>query len=462
MDTPISSSEHEYALTGCAITEFNFECQEALSLIEDHMWQNAESRCIATAIRKLQMSGLPVDLINVSEEMDRIGSGIAFNRLGELCKTHLRPYNAKAYAKRIKDIWQLNNAIKQLDFLRSDIITDRDVDSALTKISQIGGSISLTGSDKEPIIIGKVVDELLDSYMKQMDGEIKQTEFIGIKGVDDAFGMIGETDLIIISGTPGSGKTELSVKIANHFAFRHKKPVLFIELEMTNTAIAKRVLANEANMSTVHMDNHDAFTEDAIAWKLESGLTSIKDAEMYLHEMLAPTVDQFAAVCRKFCTKHANVGAIFLDHFHLLRFGKADRHDISVTNASKALKVLAKELRVPIFALAQPSRDVEKTGRRPTKSDLRDGAIEMDADSVVFIDRQCINNPETEWRNIAQLIMAKKREGVAKDGYMSFKDGHFYECSDEDEMLIARIKNGVSDDQDNGKRKKFDKMRSSF
>ena len=450
----INSSEYEYGLFGCLVFEYNLDCQSALNLLTEDMLQNKESRLIMKAIRSLEANKDPVDMINVSEELDRVRSGISFNRVAELCKTHVRPYNAVAYAMKIRNIWQLNSAIVKLDELRATIASERDVKRALELISAIGSDIKLDASIKEPVRLDKAADDLLQHYMDVMDGNVIAGELTGCQGIDDAFGVINPTDLVVLSARPGQGKTELALKIESEFSLRKNKPTLFISLEVETSQLAQRVMTAEANISGEIIQSFKCFEEDNYAGMLANGISQIKGKPMYLHEMSSPTVSEIADLCRRFCKKHANTGMIAIDYLGLMNHGKSERNDIAIGNTTRALKALAMELKVPILLLVQPSRELEKRGGRPRMSDLRDsGAIEQDADKIVFIHRDCTVDHESPWKNIAEIINVKRRQGQIKDGYMAFKDGHFVDCSQQELNLVVTLKQNQNQKDDKPKQK---------
>lgn len=451
----LNSSDFEYGLFGCVVRDYNLDCQTALNMITEDMLQNQESRKILKAIRSLEQNNEPVDPITVSEELERAKTDVSMARVIELCKTYVKSHNAKAYAAKIRNIWQLNTALVKLDDLRASIVTERDVKYALELLKNIGSDIKLDAGIREPVRVDTAADELLQHYMRVMDGDVIAGELTGCQGIDDAFGIINPTDLVVLSARPGQGKTELALAIEAEYSLRKNKPSLFISLEVEISQLAQRVLTAEARISGEVMQNFKAFEEDHYAAKLADGIQRLKDRPMYLHEMSAPTVTEIADVCRRFCIKHANTGMIAIDYLGLMNHGKADRNDISIGNTTRALKALAMELKTPILLLVQPSRELEKRGGRPRMSDLRDsGAIEQDADKIVFIHRDCTVNPESEWKNIAELINVKRRQGQAKDGYMTFVEGHFVECTEDDMALVLRIKNGVGDDGNERKEKK--------
>lgn len=442
-NTPVSidSAEFEYALVGCAVFEYNLACQSALNILTDDMIQNQESRTIVKAIRSLEQNGDPVDLTTVSEELDRIGANIPFQRIAELCKTHLRPHNAMAYAMRIRNVWQLNSALVKLDELKHSITSERDIKRALELLQGIGNEIKLDSGIKEPVRLDKAADELLAHYMGVMDGQIISGELTGVQGIDDAFGVINPTDLVVLSARPGQGKTELALAIQTELAVRKNKPTLFISLEVEISQLAQRVMTAEAGISGEVVSSCQAFEEEAYTGMLENALGRLKNKPMFLHEMSSPTMQQIAEVCRRFCTKHANVGLIAIDYLGLINHGKADRNDISIGNTTRALKGLAMELKTPVLLLVQPSRELEKRGGRPKMSDLRDsGAIEQDADKIVFIHRDCTVDPNTPWKNIAEIINVKRRQGQPKDGYLAFNNGHFVECTSDEMNSVMLIK----------------------
>ena len=444
----LNSSDFEYGLFGCAVAEYNLDCQIALGMLNPDMLQNQESRHILTAIRALEKNNEPVDLLHVSEELDRVKADIPFARIVELCQTHVRPHSAKAYAAKIRNIWQLNQSLTQLDELKNSIIAERDVRRALELIQNIGNAITLDMGGKDPVRLDVAADALLDNYMRIMDGEVISGELTGCMGIDDAFGVINPTDLLVLAARPGQGKTELALAVESEFALRKGRPALFISMEVDTGQLAQRVLTAEAQISGDDMRSFRAFEEDHCAAKLADGIGRIKGKPFFLHEMSSPTVTEIKDVARRFCIKNPNAGMIAIDYLGLMNHGKADRHDLAIANTTRELKAMAMELKVPVLLLAQTGRELEKRGGRPRMSDLRDsGAIEQDADKIVFIHRDCTVNPESEWKHIAELINVKRRQAEPKDGYMAFRHGHFVDCTDDDMALVMRIKNGVGNDE---------------
>ena len=140
---------------------------------------------------------------------------------------------------------------------------------------------------------------------------------------------------------------------------------------------------------------------------------------------------------REFCAEHANVGAVIIDYVGLLDIaGKFSRHDLAIGDITRKMKLLAKQMKIPVIGLFQLSRDVEKrTGsKKPLASDLRDsGSIEQDADKIVMVHRECIYDPNTPMQNVAELLNVKRRRGQPTNGYMRFVNGHFVAIPDDEQ-----------------------------
>lgn len=229
--------------------------------------------------------------------------------------------------------------------------------------------------------------------------------------------------------------TELSVAVANELAIAQGKAVLYKSLEMDGMELAERALLSLSGLSV-----------DAVETKIFEGKESgffgravddCRGKPFYVDDSSGCTVDDIVNQCKEFCAEHPNVGALIVDYVGLMEIGgNFSRHDLAIGYITRKLKLLAKEQKIPVIGLFQLSRDVEKRigNRRPVAADLRDsGSIEQDADKIVIVHRDCINNPQTPMKNVAELLNVKRRRGQPTNGYMEFKNGHFLPIPDEEQ-----------------------------
>jgi replicative DNA helicase len=219
------------------------------------------------------------------------------------------------------------------------------------------------------------------------------------------------SDLIVLASRPSMGKTSLALNIAKFGAIARKKPVLIFTLEMSKEQLAKRLLCSEAGVDSQKLDvsNLDEFEWD----KLAAAAGKLSEVNMFIDETPEVTPLTIKAIARRIEAEHG-LGMIVVDYMQLMRSSsRTDNREQEVADISRGLKAVAKELNVPVLACAQLNRALEaRTDKRPHLSDLREsGAIEQDADIVMFIYRDEVYHPETEDQGIAEISIAKHRNG---------------------------------------------------
>ncbi|MFI3313252.1 MAG: replicative DNA helicase [Eubacteriales bacterium] len=234
----------------------------------------------------------------------------------------------------------------------------------------------------------------------------------GFRDLDSKIGGLNKTDLILIAARPGMGKTSIALNICLHAAKHSQKAVVFFSLEMSKEQLVMRLLSNES-----FVDNHNLLTgqlSDEEWNKLSTASSALSQTDLRTDDNPAITVAEMNAKCRRV----DNLGLVVIDYLQLMTSAggsgkQSDNRTQVVSEISRALKIMAKELSVPVICLSQLSRANEKRpDKRPMLSDLREsGAIEQDADAVMFLYRDDYYNPETEEKNVAECIIAKNRHG---------------------------------------------------
>lgn len=232
-----------------------------------------------------------------------------------------------------------------------------------------------------------------------------------------------ESELIIIASRPSMGKTSLALNIANHVVLKEKKPVLFFSLEMPATQLAMRLLCLEAMIDSQLVRTGHIKAEELR--KLMGAAERLEKSPIYIDDSPAINIFEIRAKARRMAQREA-LGMIVVDYMQLITsLSRMDRH-LQIAEISRSLKQIARELSVPVVALSQLSRAVEsRTDQRPQLSDLREsGAIEQDADVVMFIYREERVKKESQKKGIAEIIIAKQRNGPVGDVELKFWDKH--------------------------------------
>lgn len=263
-----------------------------------------------------------------------------------------------------------------------------------------------------PRQIGDYVGTVL-ARLESMADDKNKIEGIptGFAGLDSLIGGLLPETLVVLAARPAMGKTAYALNIARNVAQLRRLPVLLFSLEMTGVALTQRTIAAEGRISLKRLKTAD-LTEDE--WgRLVDSAESLKDSPIYIDESPGLTMSHIRARARAFKQQHPN-GVIMLDYLQIVAMEKHQKDKIAhVSEVSRGLKELARELRFPVVALAQLSRDLERrTNKRPMMSDLREsGQIEQDAEIILFLYRDEVYNPDTPDRGVTETIVGKNRDG---------------------------------------------------
>jgi len=373
------------------------------------------NRLIYEAILELERKNLPIDLITLKQRLvdrnrfDRVGGDTA---LVEIYQTTSTSVNAEYYAHRIKamslrrrliDIsseavqkcFDMSRDTEDLmDEVEKDIftVTERRITSNFAKISDV---LQDTMND-----IGRVYES-----KKAITGIAT-----GFTDLDETMTGIHDSELIIIASRPSMGKTSFALNIANHVALREKMPVLFFSLEMPATQLGMRLLCIEAEVDSQRVRTGHIKSEELN--KLFQASGKLGKSLLFIDDSPSINILQLRAKARRMAQRE-KLGLVIVDYLQLITsLSKTERHQ-QIAEISMSLKQIARELAVPVVALSQLSRAVEtRTDQRPQLSDLREsGAIEQDADVVMFLYREERVKKETEKKGIAEIIISKQRNG---------------------------------------------------
>ena len=426
---PPFSIEAEQAVLGGLMLDNNAWDQVADVVVEDDFYRR-DHRLIFRAIAHLANNGEPFDAVTLSEwldqrkELDNVG-GLSY--LGTLAKNTPTAANIKAYAEIVRERSILRQLIQASNKISTHAYQAEGRTSAdiLQQAEKLVFDIAERGARGrlEYRGVNQLVTSAIDTIERlfQLDNPITgvPTDF---KDFDEQTAGLQSSDLIIVAGRPSMGKTTFAMNIAENAAIKHKVPVAVFSMEMSGEQLVMRMLS-----SLGHIDQHKIRTgkladED---WpRLTSAVGILSEAPIYIDDTPALTPGDIRARARRIKREHG-LGLIVIDYLQLMHspVGMRENRATELSDISRNLKALAKELNVPVVALSQLNRSLEqRPNKRPIMSDLREsGAIEQDADLIVFIYRDEVYNEDTSEKGIAEIIVGKQRNGPIGTTRLTFR-----------------------------------------
>lgn len=425
---PPQSLDSERALLGALLLKPD-AIHDVSDLIGGDSFYAEKHRLIFSAMRELSDRGEPIDLLSLSERLQNQGllersGGRAY--LAELAASAPAPGNYAHYADLVarKHVMRsLINASYEITEAAYDDAKDvaETLDEAEKKIYAIGDA---SASHKFVAIGDKVHDawERLEALSKKEDG-IRGVPS-GFPDLDNLLSGFHPSDLVILAARPSMGKTSLALDIARNAAVRHNIPVGIFSLEMSSEQLVDRMLASESYVNSWKIRTGAIREEDDFG-KIRDALETLSKAPIFIDDKPGNNILAMRAVARRL-KRERGIGLIVVDYLQLMAPTSTKASDSmvqQVTEISRSLKGLARELEVPVIALSQLSRAVEQRGGKPRLSDLRDsGSIEQDADVVMFIHREDKQNKESDRPNIAEILIEKHRNGPTGHVELYFDD----------------------------------------
>lgn len=409
------SREAEQAVIGSILTNPQ-SVAEAAEIISASDFYYAQNREIFAAVMDLFNENSAIDFVTVSnrlsqnDKLEAVGGVIYLRNAAENVPT---THHVGYYSEIIKEKSTLRMLIKSADSISNMAYEGTDnSENILQRSEQLLYDVA-AGHETNDIVPIKSV--LMGSY--QMLVENSQSKG-GITGLNTGFDELNRRtggfhggELILIAGRPGMGKSSFAVNIAEHVAINDKNTVAIFNLEMPKEQIVNRILCSQAMVNSIKIRTGDMDGED---WeKIGDVVNKVASAPIYIDDTASITVSQIRAKCRRL-KQTKNLALVVIDYLQLMHSGKrTDSRQQEISEISRSLKILSKELNVPVIALSQLSRASEgRSDKRPMLSDLREsGAIEQDADMVMFLYRDDYYNKETEDKNLAECIIAKHRSG---------------------------------------------------
>lgn len=408
------SIEAEQSVIGAVLADSSV-LPVVVEKVKPEFFYNEQHKSIFAIILRMFTSGSPVDIITVLDEATKLRIFDSPNEgkryLAEIGNTLPSTSNVESYCKIVADKYY----IRSLGYAARGILEDIQsgehdsqllLDAAEQKIYDIR-----QGRDVKGLI--PISEAILEAYdrLGKISGKDKD-KYVGARSgftlLDSITSGLNKSDLIIIAARPGMGKTSFAMNIATNVAKRSDTEVVTFNLEMSKEQLATRILSTEALVDSHRLRNGHIDPED---WKrLATSAGFLSSLPMFIDDTASMTVQQMKAKLRR--TK--NLGLVIIDYLQLMESSsKSDNRVVVISEITRQLKVMAKELNVPVILLSQLSRGVEsRTDKRPMLSDLREsGSIEQDADIVLFLYRDAYYNKESTRQNISECIVAKNRHG---------------------------------------------------
>ena len=414
-----NSVESEQAVLASMLMSREAVVNVADMLTKDDFYQT-QYGVIFEAMVELYHEGTSIDLITLMERLKEKGvpeSVYGIETMQELMSAVPTSANAKKYAEIVKDRANMRRVIKLAENAANECYTLKD--SSANILSNIENQVlemtqnANNGDDIVPI------REVVDNVLRNIREAAKQQGNVtgvptGFLDLDDMLTGLHGSELILVAARPAMGKTAFVLNIAEYVILKTDVPVAIFNFEMNKEQLVQRMIAMESQVNSQNIRTGNL--QDDQWLKLYESSNIIGGTKLFIEDQSNVTIGDIRNKCRKLKQRH-NVGLIIIDYLQLMSGnGRTDSRQQEVSEISRGLKVLAKELDVPIIALSQLSRAVEaRTDHRPMLSDLREsGSIEQDADVVMFIyrvDKYRDDLPEED-KNKAEIIIAKQRNGA--------------------------------------------------
>ena len=427
--------DHDYAMESLKVSPHSIQAEQSVLgglMLDNQTWDSVADKVVETdfyrkdhrlifrTIQQLADKQDPFDVITLSEALDSTGQleesgGLVY--LGTLAKDTPSAANIVAYANIVRN----KSVLRQLIHVGTDISdsafntegrdTSELLENAERQVFEIaeqrqrgqGGFTSIKS------LLAQAVDKIETLY--EQEGSITGAS-TGFSDFDEMTSGLQPSDLIIVAGRPSMGKTTIAMNMAENIAIKGDKPVAVFSMEMPGDSLAMRMMS-----SLGRIDQHKVRTGklDDDEWpRLTSAINLLAETKLFIDDTPALTPTEVRSRARRLMREHGQLGLIVLDYLQLMQSPASGENRVQqISDISRGLKALAKELNVPVIALSQLNRNLEqRPNKRPVMSDLREsGGIEQDADVIVFVYRDEVYNPESPDKGIAEIIIGKQRNG---------------------------------------------------
>ena len=414
---PPNDVEAEQAVIGSMLTDRDAVIS-AIEILKEEDFYREDNKTIYEAILNLYNRSEPIDIITLKAELTSMGM---FEKIGGLEYIVGLPEkvpttaNVERYINIVKEKSELRRLIKAAnEIIEQGYDPTENIDDIMNSAEK---KIFNIMQDKDQKTYSAIKDVLVDAFteLEQLYNQKQHITGVPTGFIDLDYKMAGlhNSDLILIAARPAMGKSAFALNIATNAAVKAKVPAVLFSLEMSKEQMVNRILCSEAMVDSNKVRTGKIDDEDLI--KLADTMGDLSEAPIYIDDTPGISINEIRAKCRKLKLER-DIGLVVIDYLQLVQ-GSSKRasgsREQEISEISRSLKILAKEINVPVIALSQLSRAPEqRPDHRPMLSDLREsGAIEQDADIVMFLYRDDYYNEDSEDKGLAEVIVAKHRAG---------------------------------------------------
>ena len=413
---PPHDIDAEQAVLGSMLTDKD-AVAEAIETLKEEDFYRDDNKAIFEAVLNLYSKSEPVDIITLKDELESMGKFEqvgGFEYLANLPDKVPTTANVQKYIKIVEEKSLLRNLIKTAnEIIDLGYSSTEDVEDIMDKAERKIFDIMQRKSQKG---YTPIKDVLVESFTKLEELYNRKQHITGVPTgfveLDYKTAGLHGSELILVAARPAMGKTAFALNIAANAALRGNVPVAIFSLEMSKDQLVNRILCGEAMVDSNKVRTGKLEEDDWV--KLAGAIGPLSESEICIDDTPGISIMEIRTKCRKL-KMEKNIGLVVIDYLQLVQGSnkRSGSREQEISEISRSLKILAKEINVPVIALSQLSRAVEqRPDHRPMLSDLREsGAIEQDADIVVFLYRDDYYNKESEKKDIAEVIIAKQRGG---------------------------------------------------
>lgn len=410
----LTSIGSEQAVLGSLMLDISV-WEHICDIVEEKHFSRHDHRVIFRAIIDLIEKGTSGDVIIISEilkgkgQLDDVG-GLAY--LGRLANYTPTSVNAKDYASIVRDRYVMRQLNRAVNIISQDIShpKGRSVDELLDKAETELQAISRTKRNNAPTLLRMELVETLNRLETRFNNPGQLTGVAtGFTELDNLLNGLQPSDMVVVAGRPSMGKTSFAMNIAEYVAVCDKQPALVFSLEMSTEQLTERCICSLGKVNFSRYRTGMLKDEDWSHIKRAAGM--LQESLLIIDDTAALSVMEIRSKARQ-VKREYGLSLIVVDYLQLMT-GVGDNRVNEVSDISRGLKALAKELSVPVIALSQLNRGLEqRPSKRPVMSDLREsGAIEQDADVIMFVYRDEVYNPDSTDKGVAEILIRKQRNG---------------------------------------------------
>lgn len=423
---PPNSIDSEKSVLGALLLQ-NDSWDKISDTLYPQDFYHAQNKNIYDAICELLKHNKPADILTVKEQIIKVNgdSDDLFAYLAEIVENTPNASNIQTYSKHVKELSIYRKLIKtgveitESAYRRKNIDIEELLDISERKIFEITDQIL---RNKQDIInVKDVIKDVVNRAHEMQDKDGLMGLETGFKGLDEITSGFQKADLVIIAGRPGMGKTSIAMNIGEHVAIQNSIPIAVFSLEMPVEQLITRIICSLGDINSDHLRKGKMTESD---WNsFNQAVKSLEHSNILIDETPSITPTEIRAKCRRIKRKYPDLGLIIIDYLQLMTvYGKSENRVQEISEISRSLKALAKELNLPVIAISQLNRSVESRppknkGRMPQMSDLREsGSIEQDADIICFVYRDEYyhddNYKNSDEIGKADIKIAKHRNGA--------------------------------------------------